>query len=72
MEELVTVARFGSHIEADLAQSALQAAGVAAVVAADDGGRQSPYLDFSQGVTVLVRQEDADTARAILAGVEEH
>ena len=71
MEGLVTVARFGSHIEADLAQSALQAAGVAAVVAADDGGRQTPYLDFTQGVTVLVRQQDADTARAILAGAEQ-
>jgi len=72
MEELVTVARFGSHIEADLARSALDAAGIAAVVTADDGGGQRPHLGFTQGVAVLVRHEDADTARAVLAGVEEH
>lgn len=68
MSDVVTIARFGSHIEADLAKSALDASGIAAWVTADDAGGQGPYLDFAGGVSVLVRSDDAEAAREVLEG----
>ena len=68
MSELIAVATFGSHILADLAKSAMDAAGIEAMVAADDGGRQNPHLDLTQGVVLLVRAEDVERARDVLAG----
>jgi Putative prokaryotic signal transducing protein len=66
MSNLVAVAAFGTHIEADLARSALEAAGIDAMTAADDAGGQRPHLAFSQGVVVLVREENAAAAREVL------
>jgi hypothetical protein len=68
MVNMVPIATFGSHVEAELAKSALRAGGVDVWITADDAGQQNPGLDYSQGVAVLVRAEDADRARAILAG----
>jgi hypothetical protein len=66
VSDLIAVARFSSHIEADLARSALEAAGIDAMIAADDAGGQRPHLAFSQGVVVMVRAEDQFAAREVL------
>lgn len=66
MASLVAVASFSTHIEADLACSALDAAGIDAMMTADDAGGQRPHLSFSQGVVVMVREEDEEAAREVL------
>jgi hypothetical protein len=66
MSSVVAVAKFGTHIEADLAHSALEAAGIESIIAADDAGGQRPHMAFSQGVVVMVREEDAAAAREVL------
>ena len=66
MPDLVAVAQFSSHIEADLARSALEAAGIEAMISADDAGGQRPHMAFSQGVLVMVREEDEAAAREVL------
>ena len=66
MANLVAVAVFPIRVEADLARGALDAAGIYAVVAADDAGQQNPGLDYSRGVAVLVREEDVNAARELL------
>jgi hypothetical protein len=66
MTNLVTVADFPIRAEAELARGALDAAGIYAVVAADDAGHQNPGLDFSRGVAVLVRAEDVEAAKQVL------
>lgn len=68
MTNLVPVALFPVRVEADLARGALDAAGIYAIVAADDAGQQNPGLDWSRGVAVLVREEDLDAARRLLHG----
>ena len=68
MTDLITVAVFTMHVEADLARGALEAAGIYAVIAADDAGQQNPGLDYSRGVAVLVRKADAAAARDVLSG----
>jgi hypothetical protein len=66
MTNLIAVAIFPARVEADLARGALEAAGLYAIVAADDAGEQNPGLDYSRGVSVLVRPEDLERAREVL------
>ena len=65
--ELVVVHTFGSRPEADLATSALEAAGIEAMIQADSGGGMRPHLAWAgAGFQVLVRAEDLSAARDIL------
>jgi hypothetical protein len=64
--ELVVVRTFGDRIEADLAHSALEAAGIESMVSGDDAGGVQPGLWTGEGVALLVREEDASNAREIL------
>jgi hypothetical protein len=65
--DLVVVATFDDRIEADVAVSALGAAGIESMIRADDGGSMEPQLAWvGVGVQVIVRADDADAAREIL------
>jgi hypothetical protein len=65
--ELVVVKTFGSRPEADLAKSALEAAGIDAMVQADTLGGMREHLAWSgDGFRVLVREEDVVVARDVL------
>ena len=63
---LVVVRTFGDRIEAELAQSALEAAGIESMVRGDDAGGVQPGLWTGEGVALLVREDDTTTAREIL------
>jgi hypothetical protein len=65
LSHLVTVRTFLNRIEADLALTALQAAGIDAVLQLDDCGGVRPSLWLS-GVDLLVRPEDFRRATDIL------
>ena len=65
--DLVVVHTFSNRQEADLATSALEAAGIDAMVQADSGGGMRPALAWAGvGYQVLVRTEDAEAARDVL------
>jgi hypothetical protein len=65
--ELVVVHAFGSRPEADMAVSALDAAGIDAIIQADSGGGMRPHLAWAGvGFQILVREEDLTEARNIL------
>jgi hypothetical protein len=63
---LVVVQTFSDRFEAGLAKSALEAAGIDALMRPDDVGGMRPHLALTNGVDILVREEDADAARDIL------
>jgi hypothetical protein len=65
-DDLVAVRTFMNHIEADLAQSALEAAGIESAISADDAGGTRPHLWVGAGVRLLVRRADAERAGEIL------
>jgi hypothetical protein len=67
-EKLVAVGTYSNKIDADLAQGALEAADIDAMITADDAGGQQPGLLMGKGVRVLVRAEDAERAKEILSG----
>jgi hypothetical protein len=67
-EALVTVGTFLNHMEADLARSALEAAGIDAMVRSDDCGGMYPTPWMGRGhVQVIVREENAAAAGDVLA-----
>jgi hypothetical protein len=66
MDNLVVAHTFASRVEADLAKTALDAAGIEAVVRSDDVGGMRPHMTFANGAQLLVRAEDLDTAREVL------
>jgi hypothetical protein len=65
-DDLVAVRTFMNHIEADLAQGALEAAGIESAISADDAGGTRPHLWVGAGVRLLVRRVDAERAAEIL------
>jgi hypothetical protein len=64
--ELVIVQTFVDRIEAELAHSALEAAGIPSMLRSDDAGGLLPHMTLTNGVALLVRAEDAQAAAAIL------
>lgn len=70
---LAVVRAFGNQLEADLAKSALEAAGIDAAIQADSvGGNRSDVAFHTGGYKVLVREEDAAAARDVLDPPEKH
>jgi hypothetical protein len=63
--DLVVVRTFGNRIDAELAQSALEAGDIESMIQADDASGEQPGL-WLQGVKLLVRADDAEQATEIL------
>lgn len=64
---LIIVSSFGSEPEAEIAKSALEAAGIDAMIQADTAGGMRPHIAWSgSGFKILVREEDATAAREVL------
>jgi hypothetical protein len=68
--ELVTVGTFLNRIDAEVAQGALEAAGIESIVSADDAGGVQTGLWMS-GVRLLVRADEAKRASNILGGLKQ-
>lgn len=65
--QLVIAKRLGSRPEAEVAKSVLEAAGIDATIQADTAGGMREHLAWSGlGLKILVREEDAEDARAVL------
>ena len=65
--ELVVVHTFSSQPEADVAKSALDAAGIDSIIQADTVGGMRQHLAWAgDGFQVLVREGDAAAAREVL------
>jgi hypothetical protein len=65
--ELVVVRTYTSRLDADLARTALEAAGIESMVESDDQGGLRPSLALTHGIALLVRSEDVEDADEILS-----
>ena len=66
-ENLVVVQSFATEMEALIAKSALESAGIIASIRSDSAGGMRPHLGWSTGgFGVIVRPEDKAAAREIL------
>jgi hypothetical protein len=68
-DRLETVGNFLNRVDAEIACGALQAAGIEAMVAADDAAGTRPHLWLS-GVGIRVHADDAERAKQILREAE--
>ena len=68
---LETVASFRTQVEASLCRMALAQSGIRVWLSTENLAGISPPLAFATGVDVLVRAEDAASAREFLAGLED-
>ena len=64
--DLVIVRTFLNRFEADVAKSALDAAGIESVIRADDAGGMRPAMSMGSAVELVVRAEDASRAAQLL------
>jgi hypothetical protein len=65
--ELVVVRTFSDQFAADVAKTALDAAGIENFVRSDDAGGMRPGMWMGNGVELIVRAEDAKRADEILS-----
>jgi hypothetical protein len=63
---VVEVGIYPTRQDAELAQAALAVVGIPSVLAADDAGGAYPF-DLTGGARLLVAQEDAEDAAALLS-----
>lgn len=70
--KLVVVHAYGTRLEAELANGALEDAGIQAMIQADAAGGMREHLAWSgTGFKILVREEDAAAARDVLTPTSE-
>ena len=63
-----SIGTYRTRSDAELAQSALAAAGISSEIAADDAGGAYPFDLSGGGAHLLVEAADAEAARSVLAG----
>jgi hypothetical protein len=68
---MVEVGIYPTRTDAELAQTALEAAGIQSVIAADDAGGAYPFDLTGGGTRLLVEEADAEDASAVLSGGDE-
>lgn len=64
--ELAMLGSYRSETEAIIRKGTLETEGIPAIVMSDDAGGMNPQLQFTQGVRLMVRQEDLERARVLL------
>jgi hypothetical protein len=65
-ENAFVVRTFPNSVEAEFAQSVLDANGIASMLLKDNAGGMLPFLDVLHPVRLVVRQGDVDTAVRLL------
>jgi hypothetical protein len=65
-DDLQVIRTFITNVDAQLAHSALEAAGIESMIRADDCGGTRPHF-WMGGVELLVRAEDTQRAEEILS-----
>ena len=64
--ELVTIRSFDSEVEAELAKTKLESAGIKSFLSGDDCGGLRPAMTFTNGIKLVVRADRATRAEEIL------
>lgn len=72
MADIVRIKTFVNRVEAEFAVSVLEAAGIRAIISADDAGGMRPDVGLSTGgVSLFVNREDAEDALSVLEAPSE-
>ena len=66
---MIEIGAYPTRGDAELAQSVLEAAGIASLIQADDAGGAYPF-NLAGAARLLVDEADAEDAAAVLSGVD--
>ena len=67
MDNWVQVRVYANRMEAEVAKSALESAGIGARILADDAAGLNPYLSaITGGVRLMVNEKDVEEAKQLL------
>ena len=66
MEKFISIATYSNEVEAELGQATLAAAGIESYLKYEDTGGMMPILQQSEGIDLLVVEENAIEAKAVL------
>jgi hypothetical protein len=61
---------FGNDLEAQVARTKLESEGIPAFVSSDDCGGTEPFLQLTNGVRLMVNDEDIEQSQRILADAQ--
>jgi hypothetical protein len=64
--DLATIRTFINELEANLAKSVLEAAGIRCMLSRDDCAGQRPSLTMANGIRLIVNSSDASWAKQVL------
>ena len=70
-EDLVQISSFANEVDAELAKTKLESAGIDAYVSRDDAGGMEPQLQWANGVRLYVLESKANEAREVLDAADE-
>lgn len=65
-DQTVCIATFPRDREAEMARMALESNGIECLLSKDDCGGMRPYLQFTTGIRISVKQSEAIRAQEIL------
>lgn len=63
---MAVIRTFSNEIEAEMAMSALEAAGIESAMRRDDCGGVQPAMGWTAGVQVIVDEKDVEAATEVL------
>ncbi|MBI5870795.1 MAG: DUF2007 domain-containing protein [Actinobacteria bacterium] len=69
-DEIVILMRYPSEMDAIFARTLLESEGIEAMIMKDDAGGMEPQFQLTQGVRLMVRAEDLEKARDLIAEVD--
>lgn len=69
-DNIVQLMRYPSEMDAIFVRTMLQSEGIEAMIIKDDAGGMEPQFQLTQGVRVMVRAEDLERARELIAEIE--
>jgi hypothetical protein len=70
MSDTAVVATYGYRHEAEFARETLRAAGIDSVLVGDDAGGAYAGMSFTRRLTLLVRVDELEHARAVLSDAD--
>lgn len=69
-DEIALLRVFDNEVEAQMAQEMLGDAGVTSFIFKDDGGGMEPHLQRTNGVRLVLKNDDLERAQDILQALE--
>lgn len=70
-DDIVQLIRYPSEMDAIFVRTMLQSEGIEVMIMKDDAGGMEPQFQLTQGVRLMVRAEDLERAKELIAEIDD-